>query len=139
MDWLDCFSGHFASCTWGFGPEHTASTAVAVVGWGGAATAEAGLGAASVVGRLGAAKAMAAAGAQQGEAGLPLWENSLNGHREPFLKNKILLFKPAAPSKHPASHTAQLSNQTVDYPGQGPSQPNSSPFFRRHPTLQFLW
>ena len=69
---------------WGFGPEHTASTAVAVVGWGGAATAEAGLGAASVVGRLGAAKAMAAAGAQQGEAGLPLWENSLNSYREPF-------------------------------------------------------
>ena len=28
------------------------------------------------------------------------------------LSNKILLFKPAAPNKHLASHTAQLSKQT---------------------------
>ena len=82
---------------------------------------------------------MVASGEQPGRREWPLWENSLNGHREPFLKNKILLFKPAAPSKHPASHTAQLSNQTGYYLGQGLSRPNSSPFSRCHPAPQFLW
>ena len=43
-----------------------------------------------------------------------------------FLFEKFLLLKPAASNKHLASHTAQLSNQTGDYPGQGLSRPNSS-------------
>ena len=43
-----------------------------------------------------------------------------------FVFFKFLLLKPAAPNKHRASHTAQLSNQTGDYLGQGPSWPNYS-------------
>ena len=58
--------------------------------------------------------------------------------RASFL-NKILLFKPAAPNKLPASCTAQLSNQTEDSLGQGPLEPNFSPFSRRHLAAQYLW
>ena len=51
-----------------------------------------------------------------------LWENSLKQPlRGLFFKNKFFLFKPAAPKKCPAFHTAQLPNQTRDYPGQGPT------------------
>ena len=43
-----------------------------------------------------------------------------------FLFENFLLFKPATPNKRLVSHTAQLCNQTRDYPGQGPSLSNSS-------------
>ena len=50
-----------------------------------------------------------------------LQENSPNSHRVPgflfcffFLFEKFLLFKPAIPNKCVVSHTAQLSNQTMD-------------------------
>ena len=72
----------------------------------------------------------------RGRWGWLLWEYStVDEFPEPlpralFLKIKFLLFKPAAPNKHLASHTAQLSNQTRDYQCQGPSRPNSSPFSR---------
>ena len=57
-------------------------------------------------------------------------ENSPNGCWVPlfslFLFEKFLLFKPATPNKCLASDTAQLYDQTGDWPGQGPSLPNSS-------------
>ena len=43
-----------------------------------------------------------------------------------FLFEIYLLCKPATPNKLLASHTAQLSNQTGEYPHQGLSWTNSS-------------
>ena len=68
-------------------------------------------------------------GHSRGRRGWLLQESSLNNHGEPlffFLFEKFLLFKPVASNKCLASHTAQLSNQTRDHPGQGLSWPNSS-------------
>ena len=62
------------------------------------------------------AEAVVTTRVQPGKWGQQLWDISLNSHREPFLNN-FLLFKPAAPIKHPVSHTAQLSNQIRDCPG----------------------
>ena len=77
-------------------------------------------------------------GAAVGGRGGLLQENSLNSHRMPlfFLFEIFFLFKPAAPNECLASHTAQLSNQTGDYLGQGVSRPHSSqPAWR----LQSQW
>ena len=60
---------------------------------------------------------------------LLLQDNSPNSPRvylfSLFLFEKFLLLKPATPYKCLISHTAPFSNQTGDYPGQGPSWPNS--------------
>ena len=69
----------------------------------------------------GALPGRAELGAQR--PGQLLQENSPNSFQVAlfslFLFEKFLLFKPAAPYKGLASHTAQLSNQTRDSPGQG--------------------
>ena len=44
----------------------------------------------------------------------------------------------AVPNKSSAFHTSQLSDQTRDHLGQGPSWPKSSPFSRCHLAPQFL-
>ena len=45
----------------------------------------------------------------------------------------------AFPNKCLAFHTAQLSDQSGDYVGQGLSWPNSSPISRCHLAPKFLW
>ena len=66
-------------------------------------------------------------------------EDSPNSCRVPlfslFLFEKFLLFKPGTPNKHLACHTGQLSNQTGDWLGQGPSLPNS---FHQHPQSHWV-
>ena len=46
---------------------------------------------------------------------------------------------PAVLNKRTALHTAQLSNQSRDYPSQGLTWPYSSPFPRCYPAPHFLW
>ena len=63
------------------------------------------------------------------EARRLLQENYPNSRKVPlfslFLFEKFLLLRPASPYKGRASHIAQLSFQTRDYPDEGPSWPNS--------------
>ena len=76
------------------------------------------------------AEAVEAAEAQPGEAVVSatgeFLKQPLNAFYFYFYFFKFLLFKPATPNKRLASHTAQFSNQTRDYPGQGLTGPNSS-------------
>ena len=46
---------------------------------------------------------------------------------ESLFLSKFLLFAPAIPNKCPASHTAQLSNQSGEYLGLGPHGPTIFP------------
>ena len=52
--------------------------------------------------------------------------------RDFFFLSKFPLFAPTILHKHPAFHTAQLTDQAQDYLGQGPLWPNSSPISRCH-------
>ena len=73
-------------------------------------------------------------------ASQPLCKSSLQSGCKHFLfLSKRFLFKPSILNKLQAFHTGQLSNQTGDYPGQGPTRPNFSPFSRCRPTPKFLW
>lgn len=69
-------------------------------------------------------------GPSPGSWGWLLQENSMNSPSAFYIFfrfEKFLLYKPATPNKHLASHTAQAHpNQLGDSPGQGPSRPNSS-------------
>ena len=69
-----------------------------------------------------------------------LWLNSSHPLVELATAHKFLSKQlPTVLNKCMAFHTAQLSNQSVEYLGQNPTGLNSFPFSRCHPAPPFLW